>query len=156
VAVLALVTGGCKEDSGASTPKEAGTAAGEVVRARYDGVVLKQQGSDTQLRLTVDPSTQVVMDGRFVMVERLPEGTPVRATYDASGKATRIEALPKGGASGGGQTRLESSADTGGLGGSSSNTPGQAGGTTTGPAAPHASDPGAPRGSSETGAAGKK
>lgn len=117
VATLALVIGGCKGNSGgnASTPKQAGTATGEVVSARYDGVVLKPQGSDTQVRLTVDPSTQVLMDGRFVMVERLAEGTAVRATYDASGKATRIEELPKGGAgaSGGGQSPVESSSETG-------------------------------------------
>lgn len=115
VVALALVVGGCKGDSGASTPKQAGTATGEVVSARYDEVVLKQQGSDKKLRLTVDPSTQVVMDGRFVMVERLAEGTAVRATYDASGKATRIEELSEGGAgaSGGGQSRLESPTETG-------------------------------------------
>jgi hypothetical protein len=97
-AALALLVGGCKSDSGASTPTEAGTATGDVVSATYDRVVLKQQGSDARLKLSVDPSTQVVLDGRFVMPERLSEGTTVRATYDASGKATRIEEIPKGGA----------------------------------------------------------
>ncbi len=102
VAALALMVGGCKSDPGATTPTQAGTATGEVVSARYDGVVLKRQESAERLRLLVDPATQIVVEGRFVMVERLPEGATVRATYDATGKATRIEALPKAGASGGG------------------------------------------------------
>ena len=111
---LALVVGACKGGPGASTPKQAGTATGKLVSAKYNAVVLKEEGSDKQLRVTVDPATQVVLtDGRFVMVERLAEGTPVRATYDASGKATRIEELSKDGASGGGQSRPESSSETG-------------------------------------------
>jgi hypothetical protein len=134
VAALALVVGGCKGDSGASAPKQAGTATGEVVSVKYDEVVLKPQGADKQLRLAVDPATQVMMDGRFIMAERLSENTLVRATYDASGKATRIEVLPKGGGT--------------------SDASGQTGGAPTGPAAPHAS--GAPGGSPDAGAAAKK
>jgi len=101
MAALALMVGGCKNDPGAATPTQAGTATGDVVSARYDGVVLKRQGSAERLRLTVDAATQVMVEGRIVMVERLPEGASVRATYDAAGKATRIETLPKAGASGG-------------------------------------------------------
>lgn len=101
VIAAAMVVAGCKGGASASTPKQAGTATGEVVSARYDEVILKA-GGDEQLRLAVDPSTQILMDGRFVMVERLSQGTPVHATYDDSGKATRIEVQPKGGAGAGG------------------------------------------------------
>lgn len=169
-AALALVAAGCKDEGDgkrASGPQAgqqaegkggqaAGTATGELVRAKYDEVVLKQQGKGEELKLKVDPSTQVYMDGRIVMIERLEEGMQVRASFDESKHATRIETSTKGGAPGasgpagqaGGDGAVRSSQDVGGLGGASSNTPGQSGGP-GGQAAPSAGDP--PRGAGGTG-----
>jgi hypothetical protein len=170
-AALALVAGGCKDEGGgkrASQPQAgqqtaqaegkggqaaAGTATGELVRAKYDEVVLKQQGKGEELKLKVDPSTQVYMDGRIVMIDRLEEGMQVRASFDESKHATRIETSTKGGAPGasgqaGGDEKVRSSQDVGGLGGASSNTPGQSGGP-GGQASPSAGDP--PRGAGGTG-----
>jgi hypothetical protein len=104
------------------------TVTGQVVSAKKDELVLKQAGQDKDLKLKVDEKTQVMIDGRQSTIDNVREGTQVRASYDASQKATRIEAM--GGAAGGGQADRPggSAGTTGGLGGSSSSTPGQTGG----------------------------
>jgi hypothetical protein len=130
-----------------ATAQGATTATGQVVSAKSDELVLKQQGQDKELKLKVGPQTQVLIDGKQSTIDNLREGAQVRASYDASQgepRATRIEAL--GGAGGGAGDRPGGSAGTtGGLGGSSSATPGQTGGP-GGESSTSASQPGAPTG----------
>lgn len=105
------------------------TVTGQVVSAKKDELVLKQAGQDKDLKLKVDEKTQVMIDGQQSSIENVREGTQVRASYDASQKATRIEAMGgAGGAAGQADRPGGSAGTTGGLGGSSSSTPGQTGG----------------------------
>jgi hypothetical protein len=134
--------------AGEQATASAGSATGQVVSAKKDQVVVKQQGKDQELKLKVDPSTQVLIDGKQSSADQLREGTQVRVSYDGSQKATRIE-VTGGAASAGGDPANRpggSAGTTGGLGGSSSSTPGQTGGPGGNTATPPA-DPGAPRGS---------
>jgi hypothetical protein len=72
------------------------TAAGELVRASSDEIVLRPEGGQQgELTLKVNESTPVTIDGREGKLSDLKEGTQVRASYeDAQGErtATRIEA----------------------------------------------------------------
>jgi hypothetical protein len=68
------------------------TVTGTVVRASQDELVLKQAGGDDELKLKVGAQTTVMMAGREAPVSALKEGTEVRASYDESQNATRIEA----------------------------------------------------------------
>jgi hypothetical protein len=144
--------------SGAQASRQGGaTATGQVVSAKEDELVLRQQGDPKELKLKVDSSTRVLIDGKQASVKELREGTQVRASFDAGQgepKATRIEAIGGGAATGGGTGSSDpgsrpggSAGTTGGLGGSSSATPGQSGGP-GGESSTSASEPGAPRGDS--------
>jgi hypothetical protein len=139
-----------------ASAQSAATITGEVVSAKKDEIVLKEQGKDDELKLKVDDSTQVLIDGREATIDNLREGAQVRASFDSAQgdrRATRIEAL--GGAGGTAADQPGGSAGTtGGLGGASSRTPGQMGGP-GGESATSAGDPGAPRGQAGPGEAPK-
>jgi hypothetical protein len=88
LAALALAIGGCSdrgqdaegERSSASTPRQK---------------VRRQEGGLPDLRLKVDASTPVMLDGKQASVAELREGTQVRASYDevnGERRAMRIEA----------------------------------------------------------------
>lgn len=131
------------------------SVVGQVVSAKKDELVLKEQGADKELKLKVDDSTRVTLDGRETSIDSLREGAQVRASYDAregEPRATRIEATSSGesgGAASKGDQPGGSAGTTGGLGGSSSHTPGQMGGP-GGDDATSAGEPNSPRGSSGT------
>jgi Cu/Ag efflux protein CusF len=131
----------------AANVQGAGTVSGEVVSAKGDEIVLKEQGRDEKLKLKVSDSTQVFIDDRKASINELREGAQVRASFDSAQgerRAMRIDA--RGGAqAGAGDQPGGSAGTTGGLGGASSRTPGQMGGP-GGDSATSASEPGAPRG----------
>jgi hypothetical protein len=146
---------GAEKQGQQASAQQGSTTAGQLVRASKDEVVLKPQGDPKELKLKVDSSTQVLIDGRQASASDLREGSQVRASFDASKgepRATRIEA--SGGAAGTtrepGERPGGSAGTTGGLGGSSSATPGQSGGPGGG-SSTSASEPGAPRGQSAEG-----
>jgi len=71
------------------------SVSGSVVRASASELVLRQEGGLPDLRLEVNESTPVMLDGRQASISQLREGTQVRASYEeANGepRATRIEA----------------------------------------------------------------
>ncbi|WP_338870886.1 hypothetical protein [Myxococcus stipitatus] len=76
---------------------------GEVVKASEDEVLLGQSG-EAQLQLTVDPKTQVTLNGFNSVAEDIQEGTQVRASYTTDsagqGRAVRIDATTQGDTSG--------------------------------------------------------
>ena len=82
---------GASASAGAANDDEK-TVTGTVVRANEDELVVKQAGDDKELKLEVDASTPVMMGGVASSVSALKEGTQIRASYDDSQKATRIEA----------------------------------------------------------------
>jgi hypothetical protein len=91
----------------ASAQQEAGQRSvnGSIVRASSDELVLRQEGGLPDLRLKVDGSTPVMLDGKQASVAELREGTQVRASYDevnGEQRATRIEAHGSGAAQGSG------------------------------------------------------
>jgi hypothetical protein len=63
-----------------------------VVRASDDELVLRQEGQDEEIKIEIDDDTAVMMNGRQVSASALQEGAHVRASFDDSQKATRIEA----------------------------------------------------------------
>jgi hypothetical protein len=81
----------------AAQPRGSGerSVSGSVVRASAEELVLRQEGGLPDLRLKVDASTPVVLDGKQASVAELREGTQVRASYgevNGEPRATRIEA----------------------------------------------------------------
>jgi hypothetical protein len=127
--------------------QSAGTVTGKVVSAKEGELVVKDLENDEELKLKVESSTQVLIDGRQAPIGNLREGAQVRASFDSvegERRATRIEAMGASGAGAGDQPG-GSAGTTGGLGGASSRTPGQMGGP-GGESATSASEPGAPRG----------
>jgi myosin heavy subunit len=72
------------------------TVNGQVVRADPQELVLRQAGTtEPDLRIRIDPSTSISVDGQQGAIDALQPGMEVRASYDASGaepKAVKIEA----------------------------------------------------------------
>lgn len=132
---------GASASARAASDDDEKTVTGTVVRANEDELVLKQAGDDKELKLKVDANTPVMMGGVASSVSALKEGTQVRASYDDSEKATRIEAdgsvgdsqsskTGPPGAPGSSGTDTPTSSPSG-SGTSSEGTPGTTGGSST-------------------------
>jgi hypothetical protein len=79
--------------TGQQATAQARTVSGEVVRADEKQLVLKPEGQE-ELRLTIGPDTDILIQGREGTVTEIQQGTQVRASYDESGgtpRATRVE-----------------------------------------------------------------
>jgi colicin import membrane protein len=86
-------SGQAQGTTGQQATAQAKTVSGEVVRADEKQLVLKADGQE-ELKLTIGPDTDILIQGREGSVTEIQQGTQVRASYDESGgqpRATRVE-----------------------------------------------------------------
>lgn len=86
-------SGQAQGSTGQQASSQAKTVSGEVVRADEKQLVLKPADGQ-ELRLTLGPDTDILIQGREGTVTEIQQGTQVRASYDESGgqpRATRVE-----------------------------------------------------------------